>query len=194
MAILFKCTCGKGLKVQDEHAGKKTRCVQCGTIVVIPKMQHEAPKAKTASSSPVKALLRPGPVKKTSAPLEDPEIEKTVKAQPRAKPLRKPKDEPLEPVEVVEEEENDEDTALIDEDEEDKRPRKKKKRKKERPSQWDFSFERSAAISGVLLGILMMVGSVVWFVVGLINNFIFFYPPILFVVGLVAVIKGLVGK
>ena len=46
--------------------------------------------------------------------------------------------------------------------------------------------------AGVGGGILMMIVAVVWFVVGLMNDWIFYYPPILFVLGLVAFIKGLV--
>ncbi len=34
----------------------------------------------------------------------------------------------------------------------------------------------------------------VWFVVGLMNDLLFYYPPILFIVGLVAFIKGLIGE
>ncbi len=40
-------------------------------------------------------------------------------------------------------------------------------------------------------GILMMVGAVVWFVVGLACGIIFFYPPILFILGLVQVFRGI---
>lgn len=42
-------------------------------------------------------------------------------------------------------------------------------------------------------GILMMIGAVVWFVGGLMADIIFFYPPILFVFGLVSLITGFVG-
>jgi hypothetical protein len=47
--------------------------------------------------------------------------------------------------------------------------------------------------AGVIGGVLMMVIAVVWFVVGLHAGWIFFYPPILFVIGIVALIKGLMG-
>jgi hypothetical protein len=47
--------------------------------------------------------------------------------------------------------------------------------------------------SGAIGGILMMIIAAVWFVVGLSFNRIFFYPPILFVIGAIAVIKGLLG-
>ncbi len=46
----------------------------------------------------------------------------------------------------------------------------------------------------VISGILMMVGAVVWFVVGWAAGYIFFYPPILFVIGVVALIKGLASR
>src|SRR3954447_22277098 len=36
MAISFTCACGKALKARDEHAGKKTKCPQCGAILAIP--------------------------------------------------------------------------------------------------------------------------------------------------------------
>ena len=40
----------------------------------------------------------------------------------------------------------------------------------------------------------MMVGAVVWFVAGLAANRIFFYPPVLFILGIVAVFKGITGR
>ena len=42
-------------------------------------------------------------------------------------------------------------------------------------------------------GIVMMLGAVVWFVGGLFFDIIFFYPPILFVIGLVAFFKGMLS-
>jgi hypothetical protein len=45
---------------------------------------------------------------------------------------------------------------------------------------------------GVLGGLLAMLVALVWFIVGLAADRIFFYPPILFIIGLVAFIKGLV--
>ncbi len=46
----------------------------------------------------------------------------------------------------------------------------------------------------VLAGIGMMVGAVVWFVVGYLAGYIFFYPPILLIIGLVTMVKGLMGR
>jgi len=50
--------------------------------------------------------------------------------------------------------------------------------------------DKSKAIWG---GVGMMVGAVVWFVVGWMAGRIFFYPPILFVLGIVGVAKGLMA-
>ncbi len=55
--------------------------------------------------------------------------------------------------------------------------------------------ERAEATEGAgseaLYGVLMMVGAVVWFVAGLFGGVIFRYPPILFIIGLVTLVKGL---
>ena len=50
--------------------------------------------------------------------------------------------------------------------------------------------DKAKAIWG---GVGMMVGAVVWFVVGWMAGRIFIYPPILFVLGLVALGKGLMA-
>ena len=42
-------------------------------------------------------------------------------------------------------------------------------------------------------GVGMMVGAVVWFVVGWMAGRIFFYPPILFVLGIASLVKGLMA-
>jgi hypothetical protein len=39
-----------------------------------------------------------------------------------------------------------------------------------------------------------MLGAVVWFFAGLAFGYIFFYPPILFIVGLVGFVKGIVNR
>jgi hypothetical protein len=47
--------------------------------------------------------------------------------------------------------------------------------------------------AGVIGGLLMILIAVVWFVVGLAGGIIFFYPPVLAVIGLIAIAKGLSG-
>ncbi len=52
----------------------------------------------------------------------------------------------------------------------------------------------SDKMKAILAGAAMMVGAVVWFVVGWMAGRIFFYPPILFVIGAVSLGKGLLAK
>lgn len=46
----------------------------------------------------------------------------------------------------------------------------------------------------IALGLLMMLGAVVWFVLGLAADRIFYYPPILFIIGIASVVKGFLGQ
>jgi len=78
---------------------------------------------------------------------------------------------------------------LDDEESLERRPKKKKKKSK-RASESGFG----SSGAGILGGLAMMAIAVVWFVVGLMNDYIFFYPPILFIIGIAAVIKGAVSK
>lgn len=85
-------------------------------------------------------------------------------------------------------------TEIVEETEEDRRPKRKKKKRaieEHHKNQGFFSAEHGIMNSGVLGGVAVMVGAVVWFVVGLLADRIFFYPPILFVIGIVAVIRGI---
>jgi hypothetical protein len=54
-----------------------------------------------------------------------------------------------------------------------------------------FAPEKKGIKAGVVGGIIMMAVAVIWFVVGKALGYIFFYPPILFVIGLFAFFKGL---
>jgi hypothetical protein len=89
-----------------------------------------------------------------------------------------------------------------DDDDEDNRPRAKRKPLSSDPMLKDY-YRRTAkprrrgpsiAVSpAVITGVLMMVIAVVWFVLALSLGWIFFYPPVMFVLGLVAVVKGFMG-
>jgi hypothetical protein len=57
-----------------------------------------------------------------------------------------------------------------------------------------FGFEMNLLNGGVGGGLLAMIGAAVWFVIGLANDILFFYPPILFFIGLFAFMKGLAGN
>jgi len=46
--------------------------------------------------------------------------------------------------------------------------------------------------NGIVAGALLLTASIIWLIVGWINDYIFFYPIILFFIGLVTLIKGFV--
>lgn len=54
-----------------------------------------------------------------------------------------------------------------------------------------FAPEKKGIKAGVLGGVVMMVIAAVWFFAGLAADRIFFYPPVLFVIGVYALIKGI---
>ncbi len=170
MPITFDCACGKSLRVPDEHAGRRVKCPACSVISIVP-----APEPQFEV------------VEDTSVPLVSP--------PPRARPVAKPA------TSQTDDDDDDDDRAYgvaksnrhDDDDEEEERPRKKKK-KKRRPPPQDDSGGSSGGGGGVAGGALMMLIAVVWFVLGLVNDWVFFYPPILFILGLIAFFKGLAGE
>ena len=54
-----------------------------------------------------------------------------------------------------------------------------------------FAPERGGIDKGVLGGLTMMAIAVIWFVVGYAAGIIFFYPPILLLIGVYACLKGI---
>lgn len=63
------------------------------------------------------------------------------------------------------------------------------RKNKGQQSEQSSSLEGSVSNSGKWGGMLAMVVAVVWFMAGMMNDIIFFYPPILFILGLVAFMK-----
>lgn len=78
-----------------------------------------------------------------------------------------------------------------DDDEDEDRPRPRKRKKRRAPVQESSGLSSQAPIA---IGYLMMLGAVVWFVLGLMADRIFFYPPIMFVLGIISVGRGLMAK
>lgn len=85
----------------------------------------------------------------------------------------------------------------VDDDEDWQEQKKRNKpRKKKRPrssvglsSGW---FENINA--GMIGGLLMIIIAVVWFVGGLMGGWLFYYPPILFCIGLAAVVRDVFNR
>lgn len=184
MPIPVECECGRAMRVKDEMAGKKGRCPSCNGILLIP------------------AVAAPPPLREVQPAADDederPRRRESIRTRPddedddrprRRPPLRRDADEddaddrPRRPAaRSREEEEEDEDRP--------RRPRPRPRLARERPSRGGGGFAVSGTVAG---GLLAMLIAVVWFVGGLAVGIIFFYPPVLFILGLVGFIRGLAG-
>ena len=174
MPISFRCVCEKTLKVADKLAGKSVTCPACGTVISVPDLApSDDPGFEVVEEpAPVAKLAMAKPVSKRPAVVdEDDELANDV---PRKRRRR------------------DDDDDDDDEVEERSRKRKRKTKKKEH-SGW-FATESWVLSGGVIGGALAMLVAIVWFVLGLLNNWLFYYPPILFIVGMIGVIKGLMSR
>jgi hypothetical protein len=195
--IVIPCAeCGSNLAVPATAAGKRVRCPKCKTEVAIP-----------GGTS----MARPEPQQSAAAPEPKPRRARIVgEPAPPATPRRRPK-EPTAPAE---------DTWLDDGASPDSEwdsygtpeqtqqalpPRGKRKSGAGQALRGTGNEPRSAnegpreavargSKGSIITGILMMVGAIVWFVAGLAGDVIFFYPPVMFVLGFIALVKGLMSS
>jgi hypothetical protein len=161
MPISLKCSCGQTLRAKDDLVGKKAKCPACGVIHNIPKPEYEVVEEEEVfDAEPVEPEERITP--RRSRTREDASF-------PAPAPRR---------------------TEHVPE----RRPRKRKRRRIQREEEdsgvvlargWFGNIN-----AGVVGGVLMILVALVWFVVGLAGGIIFFYPPILAVIGFAAIIKG----
>jgi hypothetical protein len=171
MAISFGCVCGKQLKVTDEFAGKRARCPACAGVVIVPMPVKEPLAPEDAAFE----MLSEGP-----DPAPAPRVLKPAARQ----------------WEEVDEKPYQVNTALNE-------PPTTKKSTREIPKFKAKKIQRREARnrgrsgvsinSNVVTGGLLMLGAVVWLIVGLAAGWIFYYPPIMFIGGLVTMVKGFAG-
>ena len=201
MPITFSCSCGKTLRVNDDLAGKRARCPACQAAVTIP--------AADPGFEVVEDAAPPPPRRATP-----------VLARPAAKPPAPPPPPDDAGFDVVDDEDDgrgykakavnarrlDEDAAEErrrarrrrkddDRDDEDEYDRATRRRAQAKESKLKSrSYEHRVINGGMMGGLAAMAIAAVWFIVGLALGVIFFYPPILFVIGLVGFIKGMVSR
>ena len=85
--------------------------------------------------------------------------------------------------------------AEVEEDDDDyeERPRRRTRKKKKVKEKEHQSLEGKIWSGSAMGGLLAMLVAVVWFVGGLFAGVTFIYPPILFVIGFVGMIRGLIA-
>src|SRR6516225_5555712 len=81
--IIFRCSCGKQLQVNDDRAGSKVKCPECEEILRVPEAGSIREKSGPASPPP---KTRPRPV-------EDDESFAEEERRPRGRPARFDEDE-----------------------------------------------------------------------------------------------------
>ncbi len=176
MSIRVNCACGRALSVKDEHAGRKVRCPACQAVVPVPEAAA-SPDVRPDEPEDRRAGLRSEPPPRTRPALGDGDAEDRPRRRPRGE---EEQDEPPRRRRAEEDEDRPR-RARLDDDED--RPRKRRIKK-------DVPVSGESPMKAILGGIACMVGAVVWFGVGLALDRLFFYPPILFVLGIVAVCRG----
>jgi hypothetical protein len=170
MAILIECDCGHSLRVREELAGRKIRCPKCAKVSTVP----QPTVVKDAEDEALDILLAESPGKKAPSrpPLKQPDADKDVRREKPPGSIQPPI--PQGPVY--------------------RPPPPSKSAPALRSEKPERSRASIAVHPKIITGVLMMVGAVVWFFLGLAANRIFFYPPILFLLGIGAVFRGFKGE
>lgn len=198
--VLTMCPgCTSKIRVPDKYLGQKISCPKCqGTVLVqdIETTEPESEELPRPMAKPPAARQAPPPIPRSVAPLAK------AAAPPSARPRK-----PAPVVEVIDDFEEVPDDDLFEEIDEDDRPPSKQrglppKTKKKSKSTSLYSGGRSSRKSSsggmngglMIKGGLMIVGAIVWFVVGWMAGFIYFYPPVLLVIGIGTCIKGMMGS
>src|SRR5262245_39955018 len=188
MAIPFTCTCGKSILVKDELAGRKARCPDCGTSFTIPVPQ--TPNAEDAAGD---FLLADSPGQKR--PPQHATQSGEVPAKPLASkttsrpgtgpspPTPAPASVPPAPAPTPPTAKPRSELATLF-------ARKKNRSAGAGPKEWSGGI---AIHPSILAGLAMMAGAAIWFFAGLAAGRIYFYPPILFCIGIGAIIHGFRG-
>lgn len=174
--------CSGKLAVPDTAAGKRIRCPKCQGVVPVP--AAPAPRRSPGDAAgPTASRQRQKPARKTEDPWgddnsssndnagDDWDVYGTTESSrgalpPRTKSTSKSSSPP----------------ALLGTG-------------NEPPEAEYYTAQRSGLkYNGPMItGILMMVGAAIWFFGGLAVGVIFFYPPVLFVLGLISFVKGMFG-
>jgi hypothetical protein len=204
MSIPLRCACGRSLRIKDDLAGCKVKCPECSAVLVVPRPRPSSDEEDIGLIPPEDSSeeLRAKPKR----PRPDPE--EMVQTAPR--PSRRPA--PVEEDEDDDERSTRESVRRKEEREEEREKRRRKAdREQRRLVRRHHDETRRDAVrhgdpgrpsrgwlgginAGIGGGLFMLFIALVWFVGGLAVGVIFFYPPILAVIGIAAIIKGLADR
>ena len=200
MPITFSCECGKTLRVKDDLAGRRVRCPDCQEILTVP--DEASGGIQSPSAARERAAAPPPPPPRRRAEPDDDELPlpgSRARLQADDGDMRRrydPEEDDDRPRRRRRAEEDDDPPEdrprsrrrLAEEDED---PPEDRPRKRRRSSSSGGGGPNWGAVG---IGALMMIGAVVWFVLGRMAGFTFLYPPILFILGIIALVRGLIGQ
>lgn len=173
MTIEFHCDCGKKLGVGDEHAGKRVKCPACLNALVVPEL--------SAEDAAYRALME--------APAPPPEAIRATRPAYGAPTEDRP---PAPPPPLVRHSSPSE-RNLAGYEPETKRRKPKRSPQEEYPEYDQPRRPRFALSSGMIGGILGMLAGAALLIVGLLLGRIIIWSVVIFVVGFISTVKGLLG-
>jgi hypothetical protein len=219
MAIEFACQCGKTLRAAEQHAGKRAKCNNCGQVVNIPAGKAAVGSASPAKAPMAHAAVAAAPKRIVPAAIPvaasnfdvDNFLSADISPAPPAAPVSAVAralpgtaragtkfcpgcKQPLSNAAVV----------CINCGFNLKTGEKmktfaytpsttyEKSEPRRRPSALRNFFVARLTSGKMWCGLAMMVGAIIWFFGALAVGVIFFYPPILFIIGLISFFTGLI--
>ena len=207
MPIPLSCPCGRAFNIKDECGGHKIRCPQCKSVLSVPLPNKEVEPEEfdlevieddESEEMELEVIEDDKPEELELEVVEDEEVLEVLPAEPQtrrsaiqATPSAK------RPPRLSSSADDERIKASRRRDEEDEpRLKRRPKLRREEARGPAIAFEEGwfgSTNAGIAGGVFMILIAVVWLVVGLAFNRLFFYPLILFVIGVIAIIKGLAG-
>jgi len=197
--------CASVLRAPGTAIGKKIRCPMCQTVIAVQAL--EAPKPRMSPPSGSQSSTAPRSDKPAKAGGNAPSTTSNRSNQkspskPKRRIAEEPENDPNDPWGTGLDDWNSYEDPPVEEHVPLPPKTRKKSPERSRPALRGSGNEPPPMVKSptqrnmgaVFTGILMMAGAAVWFFGGLAAGYIFFYPPVLFLVGIGTVVKGLMGS
>jgi hypothetical protein len=206
MAVSASCEpCGWRGKFENGLAGKRARCPDCGHWIDVPRKLeedsgYEVIDEDESDSKPKK--------RERSSDADDRDRPERDRDEDDRDRRRRSRDDEDDRDRRRDRDDEDRNRRRRDRDEDNRDRRRRDRDEDDRPGR-DRKPSRSGNIenrgttaqqplqgaAAIVVGILMMIGSVVWLVCGLaFQDKFYFYPPVLFVLGIITLVRGVMGS
>lgn len=196
MPIPLSCPCGRAFNIKDECAGHKIRCPQCKFILDVP-----APKMEEEPEEFDLELIEDDEPEVTELEVVEDEVEEVLEVLPAEPQTRRSAVQATpsakRPPRLSSSQDEDRVRTSMRRDEEEPRPKRRRPRlRREDANESVVTFERGwfgNINAGVVGGTLMLLIGGAWLIGGLYVGILFFKPVFLIIIGMAAIIKGLLS-